>query len=322
MSNQVTCQPSGAKALLLATADERKGLKRLQEKNDELAHALEDQSNIHALNDIHLMRQFYDDVTTGSARVDARIRAVESVQWLDLHDKYGIRRQHLLGESRNMKALEEKAMRANAMAALRHYLGEFQVKKIRSQLESADAWFGAQERRLKEEVLMLNADGSRSVAEVQRSEQIDAALRNENLDPNLSSVFTRRGKTLAEASARVYQSFAVWAGQAKAQLEQTKLESAAAAKHLKNRLMSAEVLCPDCMSCPVLIKPLRTGRGVLSPRACGGAGGIGGSLWGGRVGHQRGYPGQVSSHTAEPTGGRLRSHSCNSFVSCRRFEMR
>ena len=197
--------------------------------------ALEDQSNIQALNDIQQMRRFYDDVTTGSARVDARIRAIESVQWLDLDDKYGIRRNHLLGESRNMKAIEEKAMRANAMAALRHYLGEFQVKRIRNQLESAEAWFGAQEKRLKEEVLHLSA------ADAQQQDLIEAALLHENIDPNLSSVFSQRGQSLSAASARIYQSFAVWAGRAKKQLEETKLESAAAAKHLKNRLLSTEV---------------------------------------------------------------------------------
>lgn len=233
---------SDAKGLLLTAADEREGLRQLRENNAQLVEALEENINIQHLNDIQLMRQFYDDVTTGSAKVDARIRAIESVQWLDLDDKYGIRRHNLLGESRNMRAIEEKAMRANAMAALRHYLGEFQVKKIKSQLESADAWFGAQEKRLKEEVLMLNPDGSQTAAQAQKMEIIEAALLHENVDANLSSAFSQRGQNLADASARIYQSFAIWAGRAKRQLEETKLESAAAAKHLKNRLLSTEVI--------------------------------------------------------------------------------
>lgn len=235
------CRASGAKALLLSTADARTGLNKLQKENTELEQALEDQTNIQNLNDIQQMRKFYDDVTTGSARVDARIRAIESVQWLDLDDKYGIRRQNLLGESRNMRAIEEKAMRSNAMAALRHYLGEFQVKKIKNQLESADSWFGAQEKRLKEEILSLNPDGTSSAAEAQRMDLIEAALAHENIDPNLSKVFSERGNGLADATARIYKSFALWVGRAKQQLEQTKLESAAASKHLKSRLLSTEV---------------------------------------------------------------------------------
>ena len=37
------------------------------------------------------MKKFYEDVHIAAARVDARIRAVESAQWIDLDEKYGIR---------------------------------------------------------------------------------------------------------------------------------------------------------------------------------------------------------------------------------------
>jgi hypothetical protein len=78
------------------------------------------------------MKKFYEDVHIAAARVDARIRAVESAQWVDLDEKYGIRcvfpsiiytasphylcsRDNIMGESRNMRALEDRTMRENAM---------------------------------------------------------------------------------------------------------------------------------------------------------------------------------------------------------------
>jgi hypothetical protein len=227
---------TGAKALLLSTADERTSLRELEEKTS----ALEDQSEIQALGNIQQMRQFYDDVTNGSARVHARIRAVESVQWLDLDDKYGIRRQSLLGESRNMRTVEERDMRENAMASLKHYLGGFQVKQIKTQLQSADAWFGQQEQRLRE--VLLSPDPAAGGEGAQANDLIEAALAHGGMDPSILRIFTQRGQSLSEASTRIYHSFFVWVDKARRQLETTKLESAAASKHLKARLLSTEVL--------------------------------------------------------------------------------
>jgi hypothetical protein len=80
-----------AKLLLSETSDETMGLQAIQNMNEELSAQLSQNQNLQNLNAVQQMRKFYDDVTNSSARVGARIRAVESVQWLDLDDKYGIR---------------------------------------------------------------------------------------------------------------------------------------------------------------------------------------------------------------------------------------
>ena len=74
----------------LSTNENSEIIHKLKEQNQELLDHILYNENEENLSSAELLKRFYEDVQLTSARIDARIRAVETSQLVDLDEKYGI----------------------------------------------------------------------------------------------------------------------------------------------------------------------------------------------------------------------------------------